>query len=79
MAFFLLLFFISFLGPKFELYGYLSPTTLLVMIKFIVWLDETVYTFALLAFWLVIFGIGVRIRGTVTVIGCLRIGQLVGC
>ena len=49
------------------------------MIKFIVWLDETVYTFALLAFWLVIFGIGVQIWGTVTVIGCLRIGQLVGC
>ena len=33
------------------------------MIEFIVWLDEIVYPFALLASRLVIFGIGVQIRG----------------
>ena len=38
---FVFLFFISFLGPKFELYGSLSPTTLLLIIKsMFCWLVE---------------------------------------
>ena len=44
------------------------------MIKFIIWLDEIVYLFALVAFQSVVFDIVVRIRGTMMVMGCISIG-----